>query len=63
MNKATETTVAHEAFHAMLFKRLGEANVAKAVNTLTKGVMSAVDKNSLLYKKADAVSQSRSCWT
>ena len=57
MNKASETTVAHEAFHAMLFERLGEANVAKAVNTLTKGVMSAVDKNSLLYKKADAFSK------
>ena len=54
MNKATETTVGHESFHAMLFKSLGEANVAKAVNTLTKGVMSAVDKNTLLYKKADA---------
>jgi len=54
MNKAIETTVAHEAFHAMLFERLGEANIAKAVNMLTKGVMSAVDKNTMLYKKADA---------
>ena len=54
MNKANETTVAHEAFHAALYQKLGDKNIGRAIEVMTKGVMSAVDKNTLLYKKADA---------
>jgi len=53
MNKANESTVAHEVFHAVLFERLGEKNIAEAVNRLTTSTMKALDKNSLLYKKID----------
>ncbi len=57
LNKASETTLAHEAFHAVLFQKLGEENVAAAVSMLTKSIMNAVDKNTLLYKKADSFSK------
>ena len=57
LNKASETTLAHEAFHAVLFQKLGEENVAAAVSMLTKSIMNAVDKNTLLYKKADYFSK------
>ena len=54
MNKANETTVAHEAFHAALYQTLGEKNIGAAVSKLTRGIMNGVDKNTMLYKKADA---------
>ena len=41
LNKASETTLAHEAFHAVLFQKLGEENVAAAVSMLTKSIMIA----------------------
>ena len=53
MNKANEITVAHEAFHAVLFQKLGEANVAAAVQTMTSAIMKASPKNSMLFKRAN----------
>ena len=53
MNKANESTIAHEVFHSVLFERLGEKNIAAAVKNLTTSTMKALDKNSLLYKKID----------
>ena len=57
MNKAVETTIGHEAFHAALYQKLGDKNIGKAIEVMTKGVMNAVDKNSMLYKKADSFSK------
>jgi hypothetical protein len=57
MNKANETTIAHEAFHAALYQKLGDKNIGQAIEMMTKGVMNAVDKNSMLYKKADSFSK------
>ena len=54
MNKANEITVAHEAFHAVLFQKLGEANVAAAVQTMTSAIMKASPKNSMLFRRANA---------
>jgi len=54
MNKANEITVAHEAFHAVLFQKLGEKNVADAVQTMTSAIMKASPKNSMLFRRANA---------
>jgi hypothetical protein len=54
MNKANEITVAHEAFHAVLFQNLGEKNVAAAVQTMTSAIMKASPKNSMLFRRANA---------
>jgi hypothetical protein len=54
MNKANEITVAHEAFHAVLFQKLGEKNVAAAVQTMTSAIMKASPKNSMLFRRANA---------
>ena len=53
MNKANEITVAHEAFHAVLFQKLGEKNIAAAVQTMTSAIMKASPKNSMLFKRAN----------